>query len=174
MSELKAKKNPLTEPIARGGESIYASIVRNRSGIDSGCIDFGLRTFVVEKLSEGDKQDIADAAFALYESICRATSRCAERDTHRLTEDALQKRVTELEAEAELGNIPYREAVDLKKRVGELEKQLSRTSRALEWYEREVGNCNRTSSQGDISRDRLARDHGKRATKALAKEDGGE
>jgi len=32
--------------------------------------------------------------------------------------------VAELEAEAELGNIPYREAVDLKKRVGELEKQL--------------------------------------------------
>ena len=77
------EKNPLNEPIARGGESIYASIVRNRSGIDSGCIDYGLRIFEVQKLREGDKQDIANTAFALYESICRAAGKHAELDNVR-------------------------------------------------------------------------------------------
>jgi len=35
--------------------------------------------------------------------------------------EELQHRIKELEAEAELGNIPYREAIALQKRVGELE-----------------------------------------------------
>ena len=73
--------NPLCEPIARGGEPIYASIVRNRSGMDSGCIDYGCRVTAVEELCDGDKQDIANTAYALYESVCRASGKRAKRDT---------------------------------------------------------------------------------------------
>jgi hypothetical protein len=72
--------NLLCEPIARGGEPIYASIVRNRSGIDSGCIDYGCRVIAIEELCDGDKQDIADTAYALYESVCRASGKKAVRD----------------------------------------------------------------------------------------------
>jgi len=71
--------NQLCEPIARKGEPIYASIVRNRSGIDSGCIDYGCRVFEIEKMCDGDKQDIADTAFALYESVCRYSGKKARR-----------------------------------------------------------------------------------------------
>ena len=75
-----SEKNPLLDPIARSGEPTYASIVRNRSGIDSGEIDFGLRTSAVKELSDGDKQEIANTAFALYESIKTATGKTAVRD----------------------------------------------------------------------------------------------
>lgn len=72
--------NSLCEPIARGGEPIYASIVRNRSGMDSGCIDYNCRVCAVEDLCDDDKQDIANTAYALYESVCRAAEKKAERD----------------------------------------------------------------------------------------------
>ncbi len=72
-------KNPMCEPIARHGEPIYASIMRNRSGIDSGRIDYGCRVFEIAKLCDGDKQDIADTAYALYESVCRAVGKKANK-----------------------------------------------------------------------------------------------
>ncbi len=66
-----------TKPIARGGEPIYASIIRNQSGVDSGNIDFGARVFAIEKLSDTDQQDICDIAYALYLTICRYTEKKA-------------------------------------------------------------------------------------------------
>jgi len=47
--------------------------------------------------------------------------------------EKLQKRITELEAEAELGNIPYKEAVALQKRVRELEGKLQKISDSKDW-----------------------------------------
>jgi len=75
MDERKARaiaepKPDLTTPIARKGESIYASIHRRRSGIDAGCIDMGVRSFEIEKLCDADKQDICNTALAVYETIC--------------------------------------------------------------------------------------------------------
>jgi len=52
-------------------------------------------------------------------------------EVDRPTEDALRARVEELEAEAELGNVPYREAVALQKRVGELEGALTTEQKLL-------------------------------------------
>jgi len=73
-------ENPLCTKIARSGEPIYASIMRNRSGIDSGCIDYGCRVCAIGDLDDADKQDIADTAFALYESVCRAAGTRAKKD----------------------------------------------------------------------------------------------
>ena len=72
--------DPLCVPIARTGEQIFASIIRNRSGMDSGCIDYACRTIAIEELYEGEKQDIADTAFALYQSVCRASGKKAKND----------------------------------------------------------------------------------------------
>ena len=44
--------------------------------------------------------------------------------------EKLKQRNTKLEAEAELGNIPYKEAIELKERVAELEKALEK----IEYY----------------------------------------
>lgn len=73
-------KDPLCIPIARGGEQIFASIIRNSSGMDAGCIDYGCRTYELERLCDGEKQDIADTAYALYQSICRAADKKAKND----------------------------------------------------------------------------------------------
>lgn len=72
--------NTLCEPIASHSEPIYASIVRNRFVIDSGCIDYSFRNCAAEELCDADKQDITNTAYALYESICRVTKKRAFRD----------------------------------------------------------------------------------------------
>ncbi len=75
----RIKENSMSKelmlPIARTGEPIYASIVRNRSGVDSGEIDYGCRVFDIEELSGSDKQSICDTAYALYRSICQCTGK---------------------------------------------------------------------------------------------------
>ena len=59
-----------TRPIARIGEPVFASIIRNRSGIDAGEIDYVYRS-PKEIFCDQDKEDIATAALMLYESISR-------------------------------------------------------------------------------------------------------
>ena len=76
----KKEVNPLTLPIARSGELIYATIMRNRSGMDSGQIDMGVRVFDIQELPEWDKQAICDTAFAMYKTICRNTNKKATND----------------------------------------------------------------------------------------------
>jgi hypothetical protein len=75
-SSTEPPKPDYTRRIARTGEPEYACIMRNRSGIDAGNIDFGLRD--LQHLSEADKQDICDTALVLYESICRQTKKQAQ------------------------------------------------------------------------------------------------
>lgn len=70
----------LCAPIAKTGEQIFASIIRNRSGMDSGCIDYGCRTAAIVGLCDGEKQDITNTAFALYQSVCRASGKKAIND----------------------------------------------------------------------------------------------
>lgn len=66
-------------PIAREGEAQFACIMRNRSGIDSGCIDFGLRS--VTHLSHPEQQEVCDIAYALYQAICDQTGKRAKNET---------------------------------------------------------------------------------------------
>lgn len=66
-----------TTPIARPGEQQFAAIVRNRSGMDSGCIDFGLREL---SYWPSEAQDFCDTAFALYRAICDQTGLKAKND----------------------------------------------------------------------------------------------
>lgn len=73
----------LTRPIARSGEQQFAAIMRNRSGMDAGNIDYGLRVFAVENLGDGEKQDICDTAFALYQNICQYAGLRAKNDKGR-------------------------------------------------------------------------------------------
>ena len=68
-----------TRPIARTGEQQFACILRNRSGMDSGSIDFGAR--FIDELCPADQQDAVNAAYAVYEKWCRETGKKAARDT---------------------------------------------------------------------------------------------
>ena len=80
LSGVKESKNGnYTAPIARTGEQQFACIMRNRSGMDSGEIDFGAR--FIDHLCPGDQQAAVDAAFAVYEKWCRESGMRARRDT---------------------------------------------------------------------------------------------
>lgn len=62
--------------IARGGETEFAAIVRNRSGQDAGEIDYGLKHGpVLDTLCDRDKQSLVDMAYALAEACERATGK---------------------------------------------------------------------------------------------------
>lgn len=67
-----------TLPIARTGEQQFGCIMRQRSGMDAGCIDMGARR--IDHLSEGDQQDAVDSAYSLYETFCSQTGMRAKRD----------------------------------------------------------------------------------------------
>lgn len=56
--------------MAREGETEYAVIKRNRSGQDSGRIDFCLPHERIEKLSAYDKADLVLTAYAMTRGIC--------------------------------------------------------------------------------------------------------
>ena len=60
-------------PIARANEPQYAAIIRNRSGMDSGKLDFALRDCTI--LPEQEQQEVVDTAFMLYEAMCRQLNR---------------------------------------------------------------------------------------------------
>lgn len=64
-----------TAPIARAGEQQFAAIVRNRSGIGAGEIDFGARS--INDLCDGDQQDAVDAVFMVYLKWCEETGKRA-------------------------------------------------------------------------------------------------
>jgi hypothetical protein len=67
-----------TLPIARTGEQQFGCILRQRSGVSAGEIDFALRDCTV--LSDADQQDACDCAYMMYESICRQTGKQSSKD----------------------------------------------------------------------------------------------
>ena len=71
-------KPDYTLPIARTGEQQFACVLRNRSGMDAGEIDFGLRDCTI--LSDAEQQDMVDTTFALYEAVCHQLMKRAKRD----------------------------------------------------------------------------------------------
>jgi hypothetical protein len=52
----------------------------------------------------------------------------------------------------------------------QLQAENARLREALVWYEKWVGECNRDGREGDIARNRLAKDVGHTASAALGKE----
>ena len=137
----KAKPDPIgdyTTPIARTGEQQFACIMRNRSGVSSGEIDFGAR--FIDRLCDGDQQSAVNSAFAIYEKWCRETGKRAPRDKSELLEKdfayhvelctSQQARIGALTAEVEeqarlLGASGSREA-ELMARIEALEKAAQR------------------------------------------------
>lgn len=77
-SDSKPFRPDYTQPIARSGEQQFACILRNRSGHDAGCIDYGLRDCTI--LCEAEQQEVCDTAFALYQSICAQVGKKARND----------------------------------------------------------------------------------------------
>ena len=67
------------EPIARAGEQQFACILRNRSGIDAGSIDFGAR--FIDGLNANDQQDAIESAYSIYLKWCDETGMRSRRDT---------------------------------------------------------------------------------------------
>lgn len=55
--------------IAREGETEYAVILRAKSGLDAGHIDFALLCGRVAQLCKEDQQDIVDTAETLLKTI---------------------------------------------------------------------------------------------------------
>ena len=71
-------KPDYTSPIARTGEQQFACVLRNRSGVSSGDIDFGAR--FIDSLCPGDQQDAIEAAYSIYQKWCAETGRRSRRD----------------------------------------------------------------------------------------------
>ena len=71
-------KPDYTEPIARKGEQQFACILRQRSGVSAGEIDYGLRDCTI--LGDAEQQEICDVAWMLYESICHQTGKRSVND----------------------------------------------------------------------------------------------
>ena len=67
-----------TNPIARTGEPQFACVLRNRSGISSGEIDFGAR--FIDHLSDGEQQDAIEAVYSIYQKWCHETGKKSRRD----------------------------------------------------------------------------------------------
>lgn len=65
------KRSTPLKPIAREGETEFASIHRNRSGHDAGCIDFGIRVSLIEDLSPAEKGELARTSQAMNDAIQR-------------------------------------------------------------------------------------------------------
>lgn len=66
-----------TLPIARSGEPQYACVMRDRSGIDAGMLNFGLRDLT----HLGDEgQSAVDTIYALYRAACNQTGLRAQND----------------------------------------------------------------------------------------------
>jgi hypothetical protein len=61
--------DPLTKPIAREGEQQYAVILRNRSGQDSGEIDYSVRIFIIESMDDYNQRETVSSAIMLLETI---------------------------------------------------------------------------------------------------------
>lgn len=73
--------NPLdgyTSPIARTGEQQFACILRNRSGVDAGEIDFGAR--FINDLSDREQQAAIESVYSVYLKWCRETGKKSHRD----------------------------------------------------------------------------------------------
>ncbi len=64
-------KPDYTLPIARSGEQQFGAIVRNRSGMDAGELDYGARD--ITHLHPSEQQDAVNAAYCLYQSFCNQT-----------------------------------------------------------------------------------------------------
>lgn len=79
----EAVRPDFTLPIARSGEQQFAAIVRNRSGMDAGELDFGVRSFS-EFLHPSERQKMSNTAYALYESVCEQTGVRATRELAKL------------------------------------------------------------------------------------------
>lgn len=65
----------LQSSMSRPGEQ-FACIVRNRSGIDSGCIDMGVRVAAIQELLDCDQHDAVSAALCLAESVIGSVRDC--------------------------------------------------------------------------------------------------
>lgn len=67
--------------IAREGETEFAAIKRNRSGQDSGRIDYGIAILEVESLSDGEKAELCTVSSMMHESILRRCGKVPATDT---------------------------------------------------------------------------------------------
>jgi len=77
----KPENNPMEgyiHPIARTREQQFACILRNRSGVSAGEIDFGAR--FITPLSDGDQQAAIEAVYSVYLKWCSETGKKSKQD----------------------------------------------------------------------------------------------
>lgn len=58
--------------------------------------------------------------------------------------------------------------------INDKDKLIEQMREALQWYKEQVSSCNRNGDAGELARDRLAKDVGKRAEAALSAAERGE
>lgn len=93
-------------PIAKTGEQQFACVLKNRSGVSAGEIDFGAR--FIDALSDGDQQDAIEAAYSIYLKWCRETGKKSKRDMS--SGEAAALRYT---ADGELAECPKCRSIDV-------------------------------------------------------------
>lgn len=62
------------------GEQVFCEIVRNRSGADSGELDFTMDMYTIQDLKEPDRQKALDAMYNAYSMASGILGKKAKRD----------------------------------------------------------------------------------------------
>ena len=81
----------------------------------------------------------------------------------------IEKQLKEVRTDIEIMTGKLKTEREFSERRGKLIEQMRE---ALQWYKEQVSSCNRNGDVGELARDRLAKDVGKRAEAALAAERG--
>jgi peptidoglycan hydrolase CwlO-like protein len=76
------------------------------------------------------------------------------------------------EAVLELNSKALKLVNEARAEIERKDKLIEQMREALQWYKEQVSSCNRNGDVGELARDRLAKDVGKRAEAALAAERG--
>ena len=86
--------------------------------------------------------------------------------------DELRKQLVEAQAEIERKNAELDMFLAEQQAINEIIERKSalieRMREALQWYKEQVSSCNRNGDVGELARDRLAKDVGKRAEATLS------
>jgi uncharacterized coiled-coil DUF342 family protein len=119
----------------------------------------------------------AEAALELNDRALELVNEARADAKHWKSEcNALQRMAHEARAEIKLKNEELDMFLAEQQAMGEIierkGKLIEQMREALQWYKEQVSSCNRNGDAGELARDRLAKDVGKRAAAALAAEGG--
>ena len=108
-------------PCCRLDQEFVAGIVRNRSGIDSGEIDYTIRVECLEKLVGGDKANAVNACYAILERLGVPTP-APNREAELKVIEALLRECVKITAHIPKGTEPHGQSMDASIRMNDFRK----------------------------------------------------